>query len=185
MIGRLIPIKDPLAVVEAFQQVARANDRLVCIGDGPLGVAVRERARQLGHARQVELTGVIPRDAVYERMKAVDLFVSASRVEGLPVAVLEAMACGCPVVLSDIPPHREIAGRLEFIPLVRPGDRDGFAREIRRFQRLSAEERAAIGARCRALAVQNFSAEAMGHAYEEIYRRALGQRRGPTPSPLA
>lgn len=42
-------------------------------------------------------------------LQAADLFVSASRSEGMPLAVLEALSCGCPVLLSDISPHREVA----------------------------------------------------------------------------
>jgi glycosyltransferase involved in cell wall biosynthesis len=182
-VGRLIAIKDPLGVVTAFRQAAEADDRLMLIGDGPLRPAVCEHVLRSGLADRVELTGLIPRDAVYARLLDADLFVSTSSVEGLPVAVLEAMACGVPVVLSDIPPHREIAHGVDFIPLVAPGDLAGFAREIRRFQRLPAAQRRAIGGRCRELAVQAFSVEAMGQVYQDVYRRALAQRRGPGAAP--
>ena len=64
-----------------------------------------------------------------------------------------------------------------------PGDLAGFAREIRRFQRLSATQRRAIGERCRVLAVQGFSLEAMGQAYQDVYRRALARRQGPSAVP--
>lgn len=45
-------------------------------------------------------------------LQAADLFISASRSEGMPLAVLEALSCGCPVLLSDISPHREVAKAL-------------------------------------------------------------------------
>lgn len=48
-------------------------------------------------------------DDVVPYLQAADLFVSASMSEGMPLAVLEALSCGCGALLSDIPPHREIA----------------------------------------------------------------------------
>lgn len=52
----------------------------------------------------------------------------------MPISVLEAMACGVPVLLSDIAPHREIAKHGNFIPLLKTDDVAGFARELARFR---------------------------------------------------
>lgn len=52
-------------------------------------------------------------DNVVPWLQASDLFVSASASEGMPLAVLEALSCGLPALLSDIPPHREIRDILE------------------------------------------------------------------------
>ncbi len=91
-VGRLIPIKNPLSVLSAFQQSADQASRLVFIGEGHLrGLLVRAiKDRDL--AEQVELTGLIPRDQVFERLSKADVVISASRGEGLPNAVIEAMA---------------------------------------------------------------------------------------------
>ncbi len=81
---------------------------------------------------QVTFTGLLARERVFERMLAADLFISASRGEGLPVAVLEAMACGCPVLLSDIPGNQEwITPAQEgwFFP---DGDVEGLAQAIQK-----------------------------------------------------
>jgi hypothetical protein len=72
------------------------------------------------------------------------------------VAVIEAMAAGCPVVLSDIPHHREVADGADFVPFVRTGDVGGFAREIERFRSMSPEERRAIGLEGRKLVSGRF-----------------------------
>jgi len=73
------------------------------------------------------------------------------------------------VLLSDIPPHREIAAGSKFIPLIAADDALGFAHAIQRFRDLSSGERALIGQRCRKVVEERFSLPAMHAAYEEIY----------------
>ncbi len=125
--------------------------------------------------KQVELLGLLSREKVYEHLTEADLFISASQGEGLPIAVLEAMACRCPVLLSDIPPHREIAGVADFIPLVHPNDVGGFAHEIARFRRMLPSQRAEIGEKCRKLVEAHFSLTAMHKRYEEVYLQVIAR----------
>lgn len=179
-IGQLIERKNPLVVLRAFAQADRGHGRLVLVGQGLLGDRLLAESRAMGVDGRVELTGLIPRDEVYPRLTRGDVFVSASRGEGLPVAVLEAMACRRPVILSDIPPHREIAAGVEVIPLLAPDDVAGFARELRRLRSMSVAERAAIGERCRRIAVDRFSVQAMHQGYERVYAEVLDDRpQGP------
>jgi glycosyltransferase involved in cell wall biosynthesis len=168
-VGRLETVKDPLSLLSAFRTVGDGS-RLVLIGAGILQQALQREIESAGLANRVELTGLIQRDEVFARCAASDVFISVSRGEGLPVAVMEAMAAGKPVILSDIPPHRELADGAEFIPLVRPGDVDGFARELRRFMGMPASDRAAIGALCQQLVYSRFTIDRMQAGYERIYR---------------
>jgi glycosyltransferase involved in cell wall biosynthesis len=98
-----------------------------------------------------------------------DCFVSASHAEGLPKAVLEALACGLPVLLSDVASHREIlspspdAGGL--FPL---GGPNLLSRALQEFEVTVGRREAA-----QALANNDFSAEAMSHSYQAIYCRHL------------
>ena len=175
-VGQLIERKNPVAVLRAFQQSDDRRSNLVFIGEGHLRGLLTRKIEESGLSNRVEFTGLIPRDQVYERLAQADLFASASTGEGLPVAVLEAMACRCPVVLSDIPPHREIAGGVSFIPLIYSDDSAGFAREIQRFRQMSPLQRAEIGDKCRKLVEARFSLSVMLRRYEEIYSevRAAG-----------
>jgi glycosyltransferase involved in cell wall biosynthesis len=181
-VGRLIPIKNPLCVLSAFQQSVRKDgfgaadqaSRLVFIGEGHLRGSLVKAIKAGNLAGQVELTGLIPRDQVFESLSKADVVISASRGEGLPNAIIEAMACGCPVILSDIAPHREIAGGADFIPLIPPDDVAGFAREMQRYKQMPAAARAAIGAKCRKLVEERFSLAAMQSRYEEVYAQVIG-----------
>jgi glycosyltransferase involved in cell wall biosynthesis len=173
-VGRLIDLKNPMSVLQAFRQIQAQEDRLVFIGDGYLREALLSKSRALGLAAQVEVTGVISRDKVYQEMLGADVFISASYGEGLPVAVLEAMACRRPVLLSDIAPHREIARGADFIPLIPPGNTAAFAQEIKRFKHMSASQRAEIGERCRKLVEARFSLVDMYRGYNRIYSRVIG-----------
>lgn len=171
-VGRIIGIKDPLSLLHAFQQSNPKQSELVFIGQGDLERHLKDKSNDLGLGRQVILPGLIAREKVYEHLFHADVFVSTSLVEGLPIAVLEAMACGCPVILSDIPSHREIAAGTNFIPLVPIGDTVGFSREICRCRNMSPAERAHVGEQCRQLVEHNFDLRKMHKEYEEVYAQA-------------
>ena len=172
-VGRLEQVKDPMTLLEAFRSADDGASRLEIVGVGRLEARLRREIHASRLEDRVELTGLIPRDEVFVRCANADLFVSPSRGEGLPVGVIEAMASGCPVVLSDIPPHREVAEGADFIPLVPVGDAALFAREIGRFQRMRSEERRVIGSKCRELALARFGLERMHAGYDAVYRELL------------
>jgi glycosyltransferase involved in cell wall biosynthesis len=177
-VGRLIPRKDPVTLLAAFRAMCGPEDALRFVGDGVQRPDVLDRAAQGGVGNQVVVTGAVEREEVYRQVAGSSVFVTPSRAEGLPVAVLEAMACGLPVVLSDIPSHREIAASVDFVPLVPPGDVRGFAEAIERVKAMSADERSAIGGGCRALVERRFSLETMQRSYERVYRAVAARRRG-------
>jgi glycosyltransferase involved in cell wall biosynthesis len=178
-VGRLEPVKDPLALLEAFRRSLGedAGSRAVFVGAGELAPTITARAQELGLHDRVVLTGLVPRDEVFVLCADADVFVSTSHGEGLPVAVLEAMAAGCPVILSEIPPHRELADGTDFISFVKPGDVAGFAAEIRRYREMSLEERREIGRRCRSHMAARFTLPIMRAGTEAVYRE-LGPSAG-------
>jgi glycosyltransferase involved in cell wall biosynthesis len=182
-VGRLVPIKSPLVTLAAFHQSALRQATLTFVGQGPLEPALHDEGTRLGIDRRVYFTGLISRESVYRRLESADIFVSTSTGEGLPLAVLEAMACRCPVILSDIPSHREIAGNADFIRLIPPNDAEGFACEIRRYARMSQSQRARAGEECRQLVEAKFSLKAMLTAYEKVYLEIVAMSRGTTSSP--
>jgi len=166
---RLTPIKNLPTALAAFASCTDQSSRMVFMGSGVARDSLVGQARELGVEERVEFTGMLPREDVYRRVAASDLFISASHGEGLPVAALEAMACGCPVLLSDIEPHREIAAGADFIPLVAADDAEGFQREIDNYRRMLPSQRAAIGEQCRQLVKQRFSLNSMLEGYERVF----------------
>jgi glycosyltransferase involved in cell wall biosynthesis len=172
-VGRLIPLKHPETVLKAFVKAKGTRGELVFVGDGPMRGGMRDWVVESALHRKVSFTGLIERDKVFPMMALADVFVSASGGEGLPVSVLEAMACRCPVILSDIPPHREIVRATPGIPLVPVGDVDGFARALHRMLELDDEQRHKLGEEQRSCVVNHFSVKAMNNSYREVYMRII------------
>ena len=169
-VGRLENVKDPMLLLDAFKQSADVDSHLVYVGVGSLESDLATIVNASGMEDRILLTGLIPRDEVFVRCAGADVFVSTSRGEGLPVAVMDAMAARCPVILSDIPPHRELVDGADFIPLIAPGDVAGFAREIQRYRDMSPEERLEIGRRCRDHVTARFALPIMHAGIEAVYR---------------
>lgn len=142
--------------------------RLLLAGDGPLRPALARRALELGVAGRIEFWGwTEPMDPFYA---ATSVYVTLSRKEGLPYAVLDAMARGLPVVGSDIPGHRDLVRDGETGFLV-SGPRD-LARRAGQLLRDPAL-RGAMGARGAAVARERFSLQAMLEGYRALAAGAV------------
>jgi glycosyltransferase involved in cell wall biosynthesis len=101
-VGRLVAQKDPITLLRAFARLrAQRPARLVLIGDGPLRHRLTRLAGELGVAADVALLGWIETPFAYMADAAVT--VLPSLWEGLPGVLIQAMACGCPVVATDCP----------------------------------------------------------------------------------
>lgn len=102
-VGRLVPLKNFDILVRAIAEVINQgqNDLLVLIaGEGEERMRLEELIRDLGIESYVKLLGL--RHDVMGLMQACDLFVMPSRYEGLSLAMIEAMACGLPIIASDV-----------------------------------------------------------------------------------
>jgi glycosyltransferase involved in cell wall biosynthesis len=100
-VGSLIPRKNIKTIVHGFNLLNDKNSLLLVVGDG-----TEKKELQLISTKNVRFIGNV--DNVVEYLQVSDCFISASLAEGLPNTVLEAIACGLPAILSDIPPHREL-----------------------------------------------------------------------------
>lgn len=98
-VGRLTRQKNYGLLLRAFARVARADDRLVIVGDGPERRRLKRKAARLGVSELVDFTGHI--SSVTDLLKTADVFVTSSNYEGLPGAVVEALAAGKPIVATE------------------------------------------------------------------------------------
>lgn len=100
--GRLREQKDFVTLLRAFARVREQRScRLMILGEGQEREALETEIAVLGLNGAVELPGFVSNP--YSYMKSASLFVLSSRWEGLPTVLIEAMACGCPVVATDCP----------------------------------------------------------------------------------
>ncbi|OGR97393.1 MAG: hypothetical protein A2V88_07175 [Elusimicrobia bacterium RBG_16_66_12] len=106
--GRLSFARHPEAFVRLAQRLTDARNGVKCvwIGGGELLPVMEEMIRDLGLTGKLEVTGWLPHREALRRLADSDVLVHYSRWDAIPNAVIEAMACGLPVVASDIPGNR-------------------------------------------------------------------------------
>ena len=173
-VGRLKAPKDFVTLARALARLDRGSFTAVIAGDGP------DRERVLGELRGVEVVDLLgDRDDVPELLAQAQIFVLASRSEGMPVSVLEAMAAGLPVVASDVGGVGEVVVDGETGLLVPPGDEAALERALRRLIG-SQELRRRLGDAGRARAESEFDLPRWRERHVELYREELAARGVPS-----
>ncbi len=175
-VGRLVAEKDYPTLLAALAILKTENVRFFAeiAGDGPLAADLKERARALGLADVLRFRGNC--DNVPAFLQELDIYVLSSRHEGLPIAVLEAMATGLPVVATRITAIPEIVEHDCTGLLVPPGDPAAMAAAIgllvndgSRRRRLGQAARALVSARYTIGGASRFYAAELG---VKVRRRA-------------
>ena len=171
-VGRLDPQKNPLALIEAFARAFRGDARgqLLLAGDGSLKEAALRRAVELGMAAKVHFLGM--QGEVADLLSASDVFALSSDWEGTPLAVMEAMAAGLPVVATAVGGVPELVSDGEAGLLTPAGDTSAFAGAL---ARLAGDDgmRAAM-ARAALSRSEKFSVDQMVAEYAALFERLAG-----------
>ena len=168
IVARLSPEKNHSMLLRAFARVqSKLKMRLLIVGDGPARRSIETEIASLGLQETATLLGV--RTDIPEILTASDVFLLSSKNEALPLAVLEAMAAGLPVVATNVGDLPMIVKAGVTGLLVSPDDDCEFAKAI--LELLGSTNRAReFGLRGRELA-EGFSVVAMVSAYESLYEQ--------------
>ena len=154
-VGRLVPFKAQSELISAFASVASemTGAQLVVVGRGPLENDLRRQVEELDLVDRVFIRGFV--DDAARHMRALDLFVLPSHDEPFGLVLLEAMACGVPVIASDS------GGPLEILPLPEQlfptGDPAAQGQRILALFRAGAAERRRIAEAGHRRAIEAFS----------------------------
>ena len=166
--GRFATVKNFPMLLSAVAEVRRAHPdvRLVLAGDGVDRPALEAQAEALGFGGAVHFLGW--RTDLPEVLRCLDVFALTSWTEGLPLVVLEAMACGVPVVstrVGDIPLIIEAGVTGDLVPA---GDVAALSAALGRLVRDETVRRR-VGAAGRAFVMRHYSQDAMVHGYLAAY----------------
>lgn len=178
VLGRLEPVKGQAYLLEclALLRDQGIEFRCVLIGDGPERESLVEKVTRLQLADRVYLAGF--RDEVPAWLAAIDVLVMPSRWEGLPMALLEAMALGKPVVAHAVGGIPDVVRDGQEGLLVPPHHPQQMMQALARLLG-DAALRAQMGANALSRVRSHYSAEALARAYEKLYRDAMAEHGVP------
>lgn len=166
-VGRLEPQKAFADLINAFADVLKAHPdaRLIIVGDGQQREALESQINQIGLEDEIKLLGL--RNDVPQLLAISDLFVLSSHWEGLPVAILEAMSVGLPVVATEVGDIPNIVSKEtgDIVPAKQP---DQLAKTIH--QMLNDQQQLEeLGCAARKVIENQYSVEAWGKRIFNLY----------------
>lgn len=184
--GRICPQKQPRVLARTLAALASRGVafRALIAGDGEDRPWLERFICRQGLAGRVSLLGALPSDAVRDLMQAADIFFLPSRMEGIALALYEAMAMGLAVVGADVGGQRELVAPGCGI-LVRPGPASAQVRAYRReLAALLGDDalRRRLGQAARRRILDHFTVDRMGQAMAELLARACACKT-PLPAP--
>ena len=165
--GGFIDRKNQREAIDSFLKMKRNDDAiLLFLGDGPNLEILQNEFSQY---KNIIFRGKVSN--VNEYLHASDVYLATSKSEGLPNGVLESMACGLPVLLSDIPQHMEV---------LEADSKCGHFYKLGNVEQLSVlmdqmlgEDLIKMGERSFKAVMENFTAEGMSKKYQDLYLKIL------------
>ena len=169
--GQFVARKDQKFLLELFsEEKSLENYLLLLLGDGADYADLKEK---YGKKQNIVITGSV--NNVNEYLQASDVYIASSKSEGLPNGVLEAMAVGLPVILSNIEQHKEIYDANQNIgELYRLGDKRDCLSKI---LEMKQDKRSIYGLEAYKCAHEQFSAERMSKQYQDEYIRVYRKKK--------
>ncbi len=165
-VGNMIKRKNPFLLVDAILNDNTKDNFYVFCGDGPL---LEECKTRLTNNKNVFFTGRV--DVVLSYLQASDYFISTSLSEGLPMAVLEAGACGLPCLLSDISQHRFLFDYNQQIGKIFDLNNEKTLQTA--IKEIKLDDYQQLSKNIEVLVITNFNAKSMAKNYEDKYENYL------------
>jgi len=172
-VGSLVPGKGVSTLIQAFSSVygLEKNTHLLIVGDGEMKEDLNADVLKKGLNNAVTFCGTKPSDEIPGLMQKSDCLILPSLSEGIPNVVLEAMACGLPVIASNLPGIREVVKDGETGFWVAPQDVAGLAKKLLILAR-NPERRQKMGACAyQHLSEMNLSWQESAKHYFEVYEK--------------
>ena len=167
-VATLSPVKDQATLIRACALISEHQEiRLRLAGDGVTRSHLEELSRECGMEKRITFLGNVGRDRLVDLYRQAAVFVLSTRGEGLSLAMLEAMACGLPIVASDVPGVTEILAGTGCAFLVPQGVPSEMARAIKNVldnPQLAAQ----MGKLARQCVTRLYSTDRMAAQYREI-----------------
>jgi glycosyltransferase involved in cell wall biosynthesis len=178
MVARFRKAKDHPGLIKAFSMLRRefANACLVLAGDGPLSDQILKAVADLQLREAVIFLGKIPPQDIPLLLHGLDVFVHPSWREGMPAAILEAMASGLPVIATDAEGVTDIfASSLDFGRMVARGNTEALAQAMLELYRKPPEARVAMGQAAKLRVKEAFTHAHMVQRTVDLYNQHLSR----------
>jgi glycosyltransferase involved in cell wall biosynthesis len=171
--GSLYPLKGVDYLIRAMADVVKSGlkARLTIVGDGQQKGELMTLAGKLGISRSVVFEGFVPYTSMLQYYERCDLFCFPTLGEPFGKAIVEAMACGKPVIASDVGGSTEIVRNGIDGILVPPASPKAIASAIQRMK--NEDERRRMGQEARTVAVKDFSWDTVSSKYHRLYSELL------------
>lgn len=174
-VGRFEVEKDyPNMLQAAARALEEGKHTLLLVGDGSFRDNLQALAQDLGLSRRVRFLGL--RTDVPDLMGAADGYLMSSAWEGLPMVLLEASACGVPIVATQVGGNDEVVRPGQNGFLVPPGNPEALAGAMRLLMDVAPEERSAMGERGRRHVLEHYSIDTVTDLWEEAYSQLRASR---------
>ena len=177
-LGRLVPYKGICYLIRAFEQVCRMhkNVYLAVAGKGELGASLRSLVHKLSLDDKVRFLGFVPDESLPSLLNTADVVVSSAinDLENVPIAILDGMACGKPVVATDVGGARDQVENEVVGLLIEPQNISALSSAMSRLLN-NKEERDAFGRAARRYA-ETISWEEIARGTLSIYAEAIKHR---------
>ncbi len=173
-ICRFVPEKRIDTIIDAFAKVRRSEATAILMlgGDGPEYDSIKTQVQRLGLTGVTRFLGPLSKEQVAEILRLADVYMLVSNSEGIPLALMEAMAAGLPSIVSDIPGTEALVQTEREGYRIKAGDTQAIANALIKLLR-DVPLRQRLGADARQRILQGYTLDIIAAQHEQAYRDVM------------